>query len=238
MPIRKLRPSRAEAQEHHAGLLWLKEIGIDVECEAESSSEPGRVVLEQVNHEDAMLYQVPGGEVAVIVPAKLTVLRSGVFLTDLEMTTPWGNVLGLLRPEACSSYYNLFFDACPRFEPKFLNPLLTHNFPLRPQRKEGAILATGPGFVPAQYDHLAPVEVKLFLTDRSNELCFDFAARVGRVPKYKYYEWAADLDEVDVSDEFLCLIAQQEQKAKERLRLQPQTGGARVQPMVVPSVAA
>lgn len=237
MPIRKLRLSKSEAQEHHASLLRLKEIGIDVGCEAESSSEPGRVVLEQVNHQAAMLYQLPWGEVGVIFFAKVTVLSCGVFITNLEVTMPWGDVLGLEAPEACSTYYDPFSELCPRSQPKFLNSWLAHNIPLRPRREEGAIVATGPGFVPAEYDYLAPVEVKLFLTDRCNELCFDLVARVDRISKYKCREWAAGLEELDVSEEFLRLIIQQ-QKAKKSPRQQAHpSSGRSVQPLAVPIAA-
>ncbi len=186
MPIRRSNLTRSEAAEYRAQLSQLKEMGVLVGDASESTREPDRLTLEQVDHELAELYELPLGEIAVVVFAELTVLRSGSLITDLEMTTPWGDVLDLSDPEECS-YYNDLICGWPEFPPKFLNHWLTHHVPLTPRREEGAIIATGRGSVPPECHDQLPVAVKLFLWDqRGNESCFDFQVRVDRIVKNKY----------------------------------------------------
>ena len=80
------RITAAEKEEHRGRLLRLQQMGIATGDEGNFSTKPNRLILEQIDPEFARVHDLPDGEVAVIVLAKLTVLGSGVMITDQRMT--------------------------------------------------------------------------------------------------------------------------------------------------------
>jgi hypothetical protein len=60
MPTKRLRLTKAEVQEHHASLLWLKSIGVPVRSTSDLSHPAVRLKLLQVDHELAKIYNLPG----------------------------------------------------------------------------------------------------------------------------------------------------------------------------------
>ena len=88
MPRTRSRITTAEAKEYRARLLQLEQRGIATGDARNLSSKPDRLILEQIDPEFARVYDLPSGEVVVVVPAKLTVLESGVMIINQLMTTP------------------------------------------------------------------------------------------------------------------------------------------------------
>ena len=215
MPTGRLRYTEAENQEYRACLRELEEMRIPIGCADDPRHERDWLTLEQIHNEDSMFYELPYGGVAVVVYAKLMVPRSGVLITDFEMTTPWDDVLDLsewgtnlrgdrdfyrnrLRSPGSSgypilsdlkkwTYWNDVVYGWPKCPPKCLNPWLTHNVPVRRRREEGVIFATGQGSIPSQYHDEMPITVKLLLRGQGrNDLWFNFGVRVDRIRHPKY----------------------------------------------------
>ena len=189
MPTKRLRLTKAEIQEHHASLLWLKSIGIPVSGADELSHPPVRLKLLQVDHELAKLYSLPVIGLVVVVRAKLLVLTGGLLITDSEMTIPCDPLpLDLSDPEASAYYEDVIYGSIP-YPPILLNGRLTGEVPLRRGQVEGMIIAKGWSSVPPQYHDHKQVPIELSLWDEcGNELSFAFWARVDRSVKRKY-EW-------------------------------------------------
>ena len=186
MPTQRMRLTRTKYQEDRARLLRLEKMGIPIGSAGDSSQAPERLTLQQIDHQPAMIYELPLGDVAVVVPAKMTV-TSRILITDLEMTTPWDDLLlDLSDPEEIPCYEDLIAKL-PEPPPEILNHRLTGGDPLRLCQKEGVIIAHGWSSVPSKCRDGTLVTVKLFLGDeRDNELCFGFEARVDRSLKRKY----------------------------------------------------
>ena len=125
--------------------------------------------------------RVTVGEVAVIVPAKMTILKSGILITDVAIRTPWEDwPLDLWDPEETPYYKDLIGDLC-HFLPTVLNPWLERDVPLRPRRQEGVIIAHGYIRVPPECHDETLVTVQLLLEDAGcNQLSFEFGVRVDR----------------------------------------------------------
>ena len=85
MPTRRLKPTNARAQENRTRLLRLKEMGIPVKQVCDSSHERNRITVELAPHEYARIFEFTMGEVAVVVPAWITVHISGTVIADCEM---------------------------------------------------------------------------------------------------------------------------------------------------------
>lgn len=187
MPKQKLKITKTEIQEYRARLLRLEEMGIPIGSVCHASPEPDRLTLEQIEHDFAKIYDLPSGEVAVVVPAKITVLTSGILITHVEMTIPWDDYpLELSDPEE-SSYYQDLTAGLPQFPPTVLNRLLTSEVPLRPRQAEGVIFANGWTSFPPEYHDEMLVKVKLLFGDeKRNEICVEFGVRVDRSLKRKH----------------------------------------------------
>ncbi len=148
MPTRRSKRNKTEDQEHRARLLWLEEMGIPTGCAGDPAPEPNRLTFEQIDHELARVCELPSGAVAVVVPAKMTVLTSGILITDMEVTIPFdGPQLDLSDPEEISYYQDLIAGWYPS-PPNILNHWLMSKVPLRVRREEGLIIATGWCFIP------------------------------------------------------------------------------------------
>ena len=77
MPTQRLRLNTTEDQAYRARLSRLEKLGIPVGCAVDSRHKPDRLTFEQTPYEFARIYELPSGEVAAVVPATMTVLRSG-----------------------------------------------------------------------------------------------------------------------------------------------------------------
>jgi hypothetical protein len=182
-------------REYRARLLRLKQLGIPIGSAADPSPEPDRLILEQIDHAYARLFELPSGAVAVVVLARMTVLTSGMLITDLEMTTGLNYFpLDLKDPEE-GLFHKDVIDWLP-FSRPFLNHQLTSGTPLRPCQVEGVIVANGWSAVPPQCHDETLVRVELSLRDeRRNEVCVEFGVRVDRSLKRNYERKRAILRE-------------------------------------------
>jgi hypothetical protein len=181
MPTQRSRLTRTEDQEYRSRLSRLEQLGIPVGCAVDPRHEPARLTLEQTPDEFARIYELPSGQVAVVVPATITVLKSGILITHVAMVTPWEDwPLDLWDPKESSYYTDLIGGLC-HFPPTVLNPWLERDVPLRPRRVEGVIIAQGYSSVPPECHDETLVTVKLLLMDeRRDELSFEFGVRVDR----------------------------------------------------------
>jgi hypothetical protein len=187
MPTQKLKLTNTEDQEYRTRLSRLEKMDIQIGHAGDPSHEPDGITLEQIEHEFARIYELPSGAVAVVVPAKMIVLKPGILITDVAMMTPWDDFpLDLSDPEG-SLFYKDLIGGLYHFPPRLLNPWLKREVPLRPRQVEGVIVAHGWSSFPSKYHDESLVTVELLLRDeRRNELCFDFGVRVDRSVKRKY----------------------------------------------------
>jgi hypothetical protein len=189
MPTRRLRLTQAEQEEYRTRLLRLNRIGVVTGGTIDLPPQPKRFILEQVDCEFARVYDLPGDRIAVVTPANLTVLKSGVMITDAQMSVPWPDGgLGLSWPEEGDWFADELVRGLPSLPPTMLNDLLVgRRAPLRRGQQEGIIIATGWSGVPPSYQDEMQIVVGLWLRDeRRCEFRCDFKARVDRSLKRKY----------------------------------------------------
>ena len=137
------------------------------------------------HEESARIYELPSGMVAVVVPATMRVLVSGILITD---------VVGFIPRFDCSielcdptDYPDLIDEIRHNPRTELLNNLLTSETPLRPCQPQGVIVAHGTAFVPHECPDELPVPIEFLLTDeRSKELCFKFEVRLDRILRRKH----------------------------------------------------
>ena len=187
MTTQRSRLSKTEYQEYRARLLRLKQLGTPIGSADDPSPEPDRLILEQIQPAFARLYELPSGAAAVVVPARMTVLTSGILITAREMTTGLDDwPLDFSDPNEWPYYQDVIGGLLP-YSPAVLNDWLTSGLPLRPRQVEGVIIANGWISVPPECHDETLVTVKLLLWDeRSNEICFEFEVRVDRSLKRMY----------------------------------------------------
>ncbi len=188
MPKRQSRITETEYQEYCERVLRLKEIGVPTGSVHRPSPEPARLALEQTDQHSARIYELPSGMVAVVVPARIQVLVSGIFFTDVALFLPRFDCPLELSDPAENAYYPDLIDWLPYNTPtELLNNLLTSEIPLRPRQQDGVIVADGWTFVPPEYPDELPVTMELLLRDeRRNDSCFKFEVRLYRILKRKY----------------------------------------------------
>jgi len=181
MPTQRLRLNTTEDQAYRARLSRLKNLGIPVGCAVDPRYEPGRLTFEQTESELPSIYELPLNEVAVIVPAEMTILKPGILITDSAMMSPWEEWPIDLWDDPESPYYKDLIGTLYYQPPTFLNDWLTSGVPLRPRQVEGVIIAHGYLSVPPECHDETLVTVELLLRDeRRNELSFEFGVRVNR----------------------------------------------------------
>ena len=185
MPIKRSRLTKTEQEQYRASLLKLEEIHIKTECMVEPPPRPKRFTLEPIYPEFARVYDLPAGDVAVVLPAKFATLKSGVMFTDAAVFPQWDDVpLGLEGPEENRYFDRLADQGFVSYEPAtILNHLLVgRSVPLRICRhEEGLIIATGWSNVPAKYHDETCVTLKQWLKDeQGTEFSCDFSAGVSR----------------------------------------------------------
>jgi hypothetical protein len=187
MPRQRLRINTTEDQEYRARLSRIKNMGIPVGRAVDPPREPDRLTFEQTESELPSIYELPLNEVAVIVPAKMTILQPGTLITAAAMMPPWEESHLDLWDDLEAQYYRYLVGMLYHQPPTILNDRLTSGVPLRPRQVEGVIIAHGYGSIPSQYHDESLVTMELLLKDeRRDELCFNFEVRVDRSMKRKY----------------------------------------------------
>jgi hypothetical protein len=181
MTTQRSRVAKMEDREYRARLSRLEKLGIPVGCAVDARHEPKRLAFEQTPYEFARIYELPLDEVAVIVPAKMTILKSGILITDVAMKTPWDDCPLELSNLEGRPYYQYLIGRLYHSPPELLSPWLERDVPLRPRRVEGVIIAYGYVSVPPQCHDETLVTVQLLLEDEGrNQLSFGFGVRVDR----------------------------------------------------------
>src|ERR1700690_4110893 len=92
MPYRKTRLNRTEKAESLRYLHQLQAEGVDVEVPSawiDPPPDPDRLTLEQIHDGTAKIYDLPSNAVVVAIPARLSVLKSGMLVTDVVVKIPW-----------------------------------------------------------------------------------------------------------------------------------------------------
>jgi hypothetical protein len=191
MPIRKSRLSKLEAKEYRSRLSKLERMGIPIERTCEPFSNNDRLDIQQSDVEFAKIYELPLSEIAVVVPARITVRIGGMLITDFEMTVPWDGCDFDLSDARESSWYQEVLRELPYFPRVVLNHWLKQDVPLRPRQPEGFLIVHGYGVIPPSYHDDASVVVKLSLEDEQYvQHRFDFNVRVDRSMKRRYEQRA------------------------------------------------
>jgi len=187
MPKPLLKTTKTEYQENLARLLRMKEMGVPTGSVHSPSPEQPRLALE-IDQQSARIYELFSGMVAVVVPATIRVLVSGILITDVAVFIPRFDCSLELSDPTENEYYPDLIDWLPYNTPtKLLNNLLRSETPLRPCQPQGVIVADGCAFVPPECPDELPVTMELILTDeRRNKLCFNFEVRLDRILKCKY----------------------------------------------------
>ncbi len=184
MPKRQLKITEAEYKEYCERVLRLNELGVPTGSVHRPSPQKARLAL-RIDEESARIYELPSGMVAVVVPATMRVLVSGILITD---------VVGFIPRFDCSielcdptDYPDLIDEIRHNPRTELLNNLLTSETPLRPCQPQGVIVAHGTAFVPHECPDELPVPIEFLLTDeRSKELCFKFEVRLDRILRRKH----------------------------------------------------
>jgi hypothetical protein len=181
----KTRKAKLTNEEYGKSLLRLKKLGIPIGSAPDPSPKP-KLILQQIHHEFARLYELPAGALAVVAPARMMVLASQVLITEVEMTTPWDDwPLELEDPEEWPCYKDVMEWLPP--STKVLNRQLTSGTPLSRHRVEGTVLAFGWSKVPPQCHDNTPLRVDLSLWDENfNEIVIEFGVVLDRTFLYDY----------------------------------------------------
>ena len=180
----KQRP-KMDDREFRARLLRLKQLGVTVGPVANLSHEPERLILKQTDDGSATLYELPSGELAVVIPIEITVLMSGVLIIGRDLTTSLDDFpLDFTDPEW--GHYESVIDVYP-YPAKNLNCLLTSGLPLSPRQARGVLIANGWSKIPPQYHDNVQLKVQLLLMDeKRNEICSEFVVLLDRTLKRIY----------------------------------------------------
>jgi hypothetical protein len=187
MPKTRERMTIAEAKENRTRLQRLREIGIVTGAAGDLSAKPHRFRLQQTDSDFGRVYTWPNGGVVAVVFARLTVLESGVMITDSQMIGQWDEFpldLSDVRE------HRLFSEIAPDIphQASILNDLLVGRpTPLRLCQPEGAVIAIG------WTDKLRAYRDQTFLTmelqlmdERDYETHWRFEGRLDRTFEHKY----------------------------------------------------
>jgi hypothetical protein len=182
MPKLKSHLTLLEKTDDYARLLRLQRLGIETGDVATLGTKTERLILNPRDPEFARIYDLPNGELAVVLPARLTVLKSGPMILEARLTLPWDNrQVDLDDPEDHPSFQHLI-PRLPYDRHTLLNEwLVGREVPLRPCRRDGVIIGTATGRMPRNCKEGAEATVHLSLLDeRRNEIHCEFIARVDR----------------------------------------------------------
>jgi hypothetical protein len=154
MPVRKSRLTRTEEAQFRSSLSHLKQMGIAAgDVEDLSPPEPDRYTLDQIDHEFARVHDLNGLEVAVVIPAKLTIRKSGFMITDAYLVPSWLDLeIHLDNLDNNKATVDEVTQGLPIFPPRILNhEFVGRTVPLRPCQIQGVIIGTGHCPVPPSF---------------------------------------------------------------------------------------
>jgi hypothetical protein len=183
MPTQRFRLNTTEAQAYRARLSQLAKMDIPIGHATDPSPEHDRLELKQTQNDFARIYELPMGEVGVVVPAEMTILKSGILITNVAMMIPGDDCpIDLWDPEENLDYfYKELIGQLYHSPPRLLYPYLKRELPLNVCKVEGVIIAHGSSSIFSKYHDHSPIPVQLLLEDeRDNELSFDFGVEVDR----------------------------------------------------------
>ena len=188
MPTKRLRLSKMEQIEYRTSCRQLEELGIEIGTAEDFRPQRVRFTLEQGEPELARVYDLPGGDVAAVLPAKLTILKSGVMFTDALVVAAWESFPLDLEGAEENRYFDRFKRLGPSWEPIILNDFLVGRaHPLQPCQWDGFIIGTGWASVPAECDDGARLRLELRLRDeQGTDFHYDFTAAVDQRFKREY----------------------------------------------------
>lgn len=190
MPTRRSRCTKSEDQTFRRRLSELGELGIVTRHAEGPSPEPEELIFEQTHGELAYIYELSLHDVAVVVPAKMSVPKSGIVITDSEILTPWDDYpLDLSDLEEWSFHQHVIGRLYHR-PPRLLNPWLTGKVPLSRGQVEGVIIAYRCASLPVQCPQDWPVTVELALEllrrdEGRKKLFFNFSVQVDPSAKHE-----------------------------------------------------
>jgi hypothetical protein len=182
MAIGRRRTTSTDSEEYRTRLLRLQRIGVATGEMGILTPKRERLILQQIDPELARVHDLMHDEVAVVLPAKLIILRSSVMIMDVRVTLPWSDwPLECDDPRGHRLFHALVRDL-PEHPPRILNEwLIGRQAPLRPCQRDGVIVATGRSSVPSEYHDEAIVPIRLSLCDeRGDEINHEFFGRVDR----------------------------------------------------------
>src|ERR1700722_17466075 len=165
MPVQKSRLSRAEESTHHDYLRQMQAEGIDVEIseEWEENSRALDVVL--AGPAESMVFESATGGVCYAVLARLGVERSGVILTEPDLSTDYDQQIVAESFDDGARVCKLGGQFYSQHE--VLNSRIEKNLVLRcGQIVEGFLLATGLSPIPPEYGNSAVVPFRLSFLDQ------------------------------------------------------------------------
>lgn len=188
MPTKRLHLTKVEEIEYRFTCRQLEELGIEVGTAEDFRHERVRFTLEQGEPEFARVYDLPGGDVATVLPAKLTVLKSGVMFTDAVAVAEWDSFPLDLEGAMENRYVDRFKRLGPSWEPIILNDFLVGRpYPLQPCQWDGLIVATGWASVPAECEDGTRLRLELRLRDEEGtDFRYTFTAAVDQRFKREY----------------------------------------------------
>jgi hypothetical protein len=182
MPTKRSRLTGREQEEDSARRLQLQKLRIVTEVAEDFPPQPKRFILEPVDPDFARLFPWPTGDVAVVLPAMLTVLKSGVVFTDAAVFCSGDGFPLDIEDSPSHPYWDRLQREGPWYPPRVLNDLLVEKpVALRPRRHVGLIIATGWTGPSTDYDDNKRVTLEVWLKDEQcSEVSCDFTARVDR----------------------------------------------------------
>jgi hypothetical protein len=191
MPVSKPQLSRREARAYQTELLQLQKIGIPVGRAGDFSQAPVSrlqgVRLSASDHECAKLYDMPGIDCAVVIPAKLLIPHNGILIQGADLQVPWDPMPLELDEREDYRFFDKITGGLIPFPPLLLNDRLTGKQNLYRGQWEGVIIGTSNGSVPLCYEEHAKVPITLSLWDEQGDVFHaTFHPRVMRVYKERY----------------------------------------------------
>jgi hypothetical protein len=155
MPIRKSRLTRTEEDQLRARLSQLKQIGIRVGRVGDHlPTEPERFSLEQIGpNYFARVHELDDGNVAVAVPAKLIIRKSGFITTEARLILSWcDSEINLDNVPYDKAFLEGIMPVLEGLPPRILNrEFIGRRVPLRPCQAEGVIIGIGYGPCPPTF---------------------------------------------------------------------------------------
>jgi hypothetical protein len=181
MPTKKLQFTRAEERRCRADLLLLSRAGVVPGTFFGPSTPPKRLGFRQVEPEFAVVYDLPSGGTAFVVPCDYWPLKPRPVICEWACWPNWDAPdFELSHPEH-SPFYRELLEPLPG-TPMVLNRWLMGEVGLPHGRKlSGVIIAINSYPLPEHFDDGMVVSMHLLLSGaQGDDYPFDFSARVDR----------------------------------------------------------